>query len=396
MRIAIVTENFFPKVDGVTRTLGRLLEHLNSMGHHVLLAGPESGMDTYAGAELLGTVGLPFPLYPELKMNLWRAGWTKRLVQFAPDVIHLVDPVWLGAVAIAISHLKLPHVPIVTSYHTNLAAYCDHFGWKYIKPFMWQWNLFCHSKGRYTACPSPSTRTMLEHHAFSNVRLWPRGVDRSLFSPVHRSSAMRSEWTDGSEPNTVEKTILLSVGRLSYEKNLGLLIDAYKQMDHTLCHLVLVGHGPAGEEIKSGCEQLGIPVTFTGYLEGNRLATAFASADVFAFPSTTETFGQVVLESMASGLPVVGLMAEGVKDLVEHGKTGLLLETTGLSYTAQCEQYKANLLKLIHNNLLRTQMGANAVRASSHYSWWNAMECMVQVYRDAVEESSLKERLECY
>ncbi|KAI9016298.1 hypothetical protein CLU79DRAFT_678512, partial [Phycomyces nitens] len=323
MHIAIVTENFLPKVDGVTRTLARLLEHLQAGGHRVAVFGPESGMETYAGAELYGTAGIPFLPYPELKLNLWRPEFTRKLVEFKPNVIHLVDPVWLGVAALAICHTKLQDIPVVSSYHTNLATYCGHFGLGIFTPLMWRWNLFCHSRCRYTVCPSSSTRDMLEHHEFNNVRLWPRGVDTTIFSPRYRSSSLRAEWTGQQD---TPKTILLYVGRLSHEKNIGLVVDAYKQLDHARCHLVLVGHGPAHKDIKSECERLEIPVTFTGYLQGTELATAFSSADLFVFPSTTETFGQVVLEAMASGLPVVGLVAEGVRDLVQDRKTGLLLD----------------------------------------------------------------------
>ena len=126
MRIAIITENFLPKLDGVTRTVARVLEHLQATGHQALLLGPESGMQQYAGAEVIGTAGLPLPFYPELKANLFRPLFLRRLREFRPEVIHLVDPVFLGAAGLATA--RMLHVPVVSSYHTNLAAYCEHFG----------------------------------------------------------------------------------------------------------------------------------------------------------------------------------------------------------------------------------------------------------------------------
>src|SRR4030081_1356632 len=126
MRIAIITENFLPKLDGVTRTLALLLEHLQSTGHEALLLGPDSGMDHYAGAELVGTAGLPLPFYPELKLNFFRPLFLRRLNEFQPDIIHLVDPVILGAPGLAAA--RLMNIPLVSSYHTNLAAYCEYFG----------------------------------------------------------------------------------------------------------------------------------------------------------------------------------------------------------------------------------------------------------------------------
>ncbi|KAI9314476.1 glycosyl transferase group 1 [Dichotomocladium elegans] len=382
MRIAIITENFLPKVDGVTRTLSRLLEHLEQTGHEVLLLGPESGMKEFASAELMGTAGIPFPPYPELKLNLWRPAFTRRLLEFDPHVIHLVDPVWLGAVGLAICRYYLPKTPLVSSYHTNLATYCGHFGFGAFVPSMWRWNKFCHSFCKYVACPSKSTKRILAEQGFSsNIRIWPRGVDMRLFSPARRTP-------DTLWPDHVGKTILLYVGRVSYEKNLGLVIEAYRKMDHDRCHLVIVGHGPAMDEIRSGCIQSSLCVTFTGYLQGTELATVYASADVFVFPSTTETFGQVVLEAMASGLPVCGLWAEGVCDLVDHGRTGLLLDATDLSKEELTAGYRKQMETLVNKTQLRIEMGRAAVRSAKQYTWWEAMECMTQIYRDAIADSA--------
>ncbi|KAI8982147.1 hypothetical protein BDF20DRAFT_797465, partial [Mycotypha africana] len=328
MRIAIVTENFLPKVDGVTRTLARLLEYLQAHHHQVILLGPESGLDTYAGAQLYGTSGLPFPPYPELKLNFWRSEFTKQLIRFQPHVIHLVDPVFLCAAALfsilKLNKSKLSHIPIVASYHTNLASYCIQFGYgSWIANLMWRWNRFCHSHCCYTVCPSNSTKQALEKNGFKNLRLWYRGIDTDLFTPTKRSNALRYQWICSKD-----KVIILYVGRVSYEKNLGLLLNSYKGMDHRRCHLIIVGDGPALKNMKRECHQQNIPVTYTGYLHGLELAVAYASADIFAFPSFTETFGQVILESMASGLPVVGLLAEGVRDLVTDQETGLLLDAS--------------------------------------------------------------------
>ncbi|KAI9305862.1 glycosyl transferase group 1 [Cunninghamella echinulata] len=390
MRILIISESFLPKVDGVTRTIAKLLEHLERQNHQVMLFCPDNGETTYAGAELVGTGGLPFLPYPELKLNLWRPTFTKKLLAFQPQVIHLVDPVWLGAAALAVLKLfqknQVGNIPIVSSYHTNLATYCTHFGWGIFTPLMWRWNQFCHSYCRYTVCPSQSTREMLWAHGFKNVRLWQRGVDMNLFSPALRSNELRAQWmglTDDDD-DIINKTIILYVGRVSYEKNLGLVVDTYKQMDHSKCHLVIVGHGPAFDPIQQSCLASGTPVTFTGYLYGTNLATAFASADFFAFPSTTETFGQVILEAMASGLPVSGLLAEGVRDLVQQDETGLLLDITNLTYEEQCVKYKQCWMKLINNPQHRKLMGENALESAKQYTWPRAMEHMVQVYRDAI------------
>ncbi|KAI9487616.1 MAG: glycosyl transferase group 1 [Benjaminiella poitrasii] len=386
MRIGIITENFLPKIDGVTRTLGRLLEHLRSTGHEVIVLGPETNMEYYAGAKLFGTFGIPFFLYPELKFNFWRPKFTEALIEFQPDVIHLIDPAFLCPMGLAIIRRHFPHTPIVSSYHTNLALYCEHFGYGFLKSIMWKWNRYCHSSSRSVACPSTSTMSVLNEQHFKNVRVWPRGVDFSIFSPSRRSEPLRSRWMHLSSPEeAVRKTVLLYVGRVSFEKNIKLVIESYRGMNHTTCHLVLVGDGPAYKELQKYCLAFNIPVTFTGYLQGSELAEAYASADIFAFPSTTETFGQVVLEAMASGLPVVGIEAEGVKDLVENNRTGLLLNVFGLSVQEQQVKYRALLeLLVVQRYTVLKEMSQRAIEVAKKYTWYEAMNSMVQIYQDAV------------
>lgn len=154
-------------------------------------------------------------------------------------------------------------------------------------------------------------------------------------------------------------------------------------MDHSNCHLVIVGDGPAYAEVEQ--ELSGLPVTFTGYLRGPELATAYASADAFAFPSYTETFGQVVLEAMASGLPVVGLLSEGVRDLVEHGRTGFLLDTQKMSEEEQVAGYQELRLRLVQNQPMRHEMSIAASVSAHQHTWHEAMECLVRGYHEVIE-----------
>lgn len=203
---------------------------------------------------------------------------------------------------------------------------------------MWALQLRLHSRCITTFCPSPSTRTMLAANGFDNVELWPRGADMALFNPDRRSAALRARWsgtTVGDAPPGIGasralKTIITYVGRISHEKNIGLLILAFRGLEacvkmldpnHPGCKVVLVGGGPAKMALEEECGDLDIE--FMGYQKGEELAACYASSDIFAFPSHSETFGNVVLEALASGLPVIGLRAEGVCDLVEDGRTGV-------------------------------------------------------------------------
>jgi len=402
LRIAIVTENFLPNVDGVTRTLARLLATLRAEGHEALVLGPESGMTSYEGHEVCGTKGIPLYFYPGLK-------------EFDPDVIHYVDPIWLSAQAQPLIEYAFPDTAAVSSYHTNLARYAGVYGFHWLTSTMWQLQRRLHGHCIATFCPSPSTRSMLHGEGFDNVRLWPRGVDTSLFNATRRSCALRSSWNVGLKEKP--KVVLSYVGRISHEKNIGLLIEAFeglevaaKALDPTFpgCKLILVGDGPARVELEKACSSQNPDVIFMGYRKGTELAECYASSDVFAFPSHSETFGNVVLEALASGLPAVGLHAEGVCDLVEHGKTGYLLDLAALpgavvgqksggvpsntqelltrgtsTFATAVLQYRALLLRLIINRTSREYMSSQALAYAGTRTWSEAMGCLIRGYQEA-------------
>jgi glycosyltransferase involved in cell wall biosynthesis len=368
MRVAVVTENFLPKLDGVTRTLAMLLEHLRRRGHQAILIGPEGSPRRYAGFRVFGARGLPLPFYPELRALAPPPEFGRRLSWFRPDVLHVADPVLLGAAGVGWA--RRVGVPIVASYHTNLAAYCAHYGFPFLQEPAWFYRKVLHNQCEATLCPSPSTAREVERRGFERVGVWPRGVDSALFTPARRSEAWRR--TFGGDAQRV----ILYAGRLSYEKNLGALVDAFKALDEPDTHLVLVGDGPARESLEHALA--GRAVTFTGYLRAEALATAYASVDVFAFPSLTETFGQVVQEAMASGLPVVGFDAEGVRDLVTDGETGLLARDHSTRAFAEL------LRSALHSDQLRVSLGAQAHAFAATRTWESVMDRLLAVYQKAI------------
>lgn len=365
MRVAIVTENFLPKLDGVTRTLAMLLEHLQRKGHTALLLGPEGAPRRYAGARIVAARGVPLPIYPELRLLFPAPALERRLALFRPDIVHVVDPMILGAAGIVWGQRL--GVPVLASYHTNLAAYCSYFHLGALAAPLWAYRRLLHNQCAVTLSPSPSTARELQQQGFSRVDVWSRGVDTELFSPERRSLAWRTRITgDAAMP------IVLYTGRLSHEKNLTALVSAFTSLRHKRAHLVLVGDGPARSDLERTLA--GHPATFLGYLRGEALAEAFASADVFAFPSLTETFGQVVREAMASGLPVVAFDAEGVRDQILSGKTGLLAPTNDTTAFA----------KLLENLLTHTErrraLGIQAREVTSSHTWHAVMNSLLAVY----------------
>ncbi|GAA5979165.1 hypothetical protein JCM5350_007088 [Sporobolomyces pararoseus] len=467
LRVAIVTENFLPKVDGVTRTLAMLLEHLAAEGHEAMILGPSSPLKSYAGHEVVSTKGIPLlGVYKGLGLNFVRPLFISKLKDFKPDVIQFVDPIWLCAQTIPIVQYFFPNTPLVSSYHTNLAMYATLFGFSWLTPAMWALQRTLHGRCNLTFCPSPSTSRMLEDHKFNNVRLWPRGVDVDLFRPEARDFALRQSWDvepqaldehhpsprinpttsrrnsfddlpllslppayaahgySSSSPSTPidgSKLVVLYVGRISWEKNLRLLIEAFRGLENAdpstgrpPCQLIFVGDGPARTEAQDLCNTYNLGAKFLGFKKGGELAACFASSDIFAFPSWTETFGQVVSEAQSCGLPVVGLRAEGVCDLVEDEHTGLLLDMDDLlstpppspppgtafkplptnphslvgssspTFPLAVKMYHDLLTRAATQHEERRQMGNNAHLVASKRSWFSAMEMLINGYREVV------------
>ncbi len=378
MRVALVTENFLPKLDGVTRTLAMLLEYLQRNGHQAVVIGPEGSPRHYAGARIFGAHGIPLPFYPELRLSWPEPVFEGRLSLFHPDVIHVVEPVILGAAGITWGGRL--GVPVVSSYHTNLAAYCSYFRLGMLVEPTWFYRRYLHNQCARTLCPSPSTRAELVNRGFTQVQVWPRGVDTQLFSPERRSLAWRRRMSGHEE----RRTIILYVGRLSHEKNLMALVSAYSKIETSSTQLVVVGDGPARPDIERALA--GHNAICTGYLSGEALAEAYASADIFAFPSMTETFGQVVLEAMASHLPVVAFDAEGVRDQVRHGQSGFLAAPGDL------KGFTHALSMLVAAPELRQSVGAEAYRLATRQSWDTAMDGLMEVYQSVAHRTLSPQR----
>jgi glycosyltransferase involved in cell wall biosynthesis len=371
MRVALVTENFLPKLDGVTRTLAMLLEHLQLRGHSAVVFGPQGAPRRYAGARVFGAPGIPLPMYRELRALIPPPEFERRLARFRPDVVHVVEPMLLGAAGI--KWAQRLDAPIVSSYHTDLAAYCSYFQLGLLAPAVWAYRRFLHNQCAVTLCPSASTMLQVRAHGVERVGLWPRGVDSALFTPARRSDTWRARVAgDPARP------IVLYVGRLSPEKNLRALVHACAALGRDDAHLVFVGDGPMRPELQRALADR--RVTFTGYLSGDALAEAYASSDVFAFPSLTETFGQVVQEAMASGLPVIACDAGGVHDLVRHGETGYLAPPTDDG------AFVCALRDLLAAPEQRARFAAQARAFAEQRTWERVMDDLLRVYGDVIAD----------
>ncbi len=356
MRIAYFTETFLPKIDGVVNTLCHLLEHLHQRNHESIVFAPSGCPSHYASTSIIEVPSCPFPIYPELRIASPWTDFGSQLADFKPDIVHVLAPFFLGAAGLR-SARKLG-IPIIASYHTDIPGYAKRYGFPFLSNLFWRYLHSLHEQSQLNLCPSQPVIDELASHGFSKLKLWSRGVNTQLFSPERRSDSMRDRLTEGHS----DAPLLLYVGRLAAEKR----TDWLKQIPYAIpnARLAIVGDGPERQSLERAMRNL--PVVFTGYLRGLSLAQAYASADLFIFPSANETFGNVLLEAMASGLPVVTAASGGPLDIVKEGETGLL-------FPAQSREMFIRSVRDLTNNLSKRLVMSHACRDFAETNSWNAV-----------------------
>ena len=373
MRIALFTETFLPKVDGIVTRLRHTIEHLERNGDRVLVIAPDGGLTEYKGAKVHGVPGIPLPLYPELKLALPSVGTKEVINQFQPDLIHVVNPAVLGLGGIY--YAKTMQIPLVASYHTHLPQYLHHYGLGAIEGVFWEFLKATHNQARLNLCTSTAMVNELVNHGIQRVDLWQRGVDTEMFQPSLASKQMRSRLSQGNP----DSPLLLYVGRVSAEKQ----IDEIKPVLEAIpeARLAIVGDGPNREALEA--HFAGTNTFFVGYLQGLELASAYASADAFVFPSRTETLGLVLLEAMAAGCPVVAANSGGIPDIVTDGENGYLFEADDPQGAVTATQ------RLLEAKEEREQLRINARQEAERWGWAAATRQLQSYYRSVLEANTL-------
>lgn len=309
LRLALFTDTYAPQVNGVARTLQRLAAAVTARGGAVRVFTTDDP-DADQADEVVRFPGRAFWAYPQLRLA-WppREAVRRALADFAPTLVHVATEFGVG-LAGRRAALDLG-LPLVTSYHTNFTSYAEHYHLGFLAQPGWQYLRWFHGGASRTFCPTHAIRRELEARDFANVAVWSRGVDGARFAPAYRSAALRARL--GAEDDTV---VVGYIGRLALEKGLPVAVEAMRQVMAAhpgRVRFVVGGDGPYEQAMRAAAPA---GTTFLGRLTGTALAEAFASCDLFLFPSTTDTFGNVLLEAMASGVPVMGADVGPTRELL--------------------------------------------------------------------------------
>ncbi|WP_417899241.1 glycosyltransferase family 1 protein [Bacillus haimaensis] len=378
MKIAIFTDTFAPDVNGVARTLKRFTAYLEKNNIEYRVFAPVSSGEDLFSSHVHRFASLPFFLYPECRIALPNMISVKaELQKFQPDIIHVATPFNIGLCGL--HYAKKLNIPVVGSYHTDFDKYLEYYDLQFLTKFLWTYMRWFHRPLRKIFVPSIDTQEHLKKHGFTNTAIWPRGVDCNLFDPGTTSSSIKEKF------QIKEKYLISFVGRLAPEKDVALLpaIEAALPQhirEHT--HWLIVGDGPLKQDLM---KQAPSNMTFGGFRSGSELTEIYAASDLFVFPSATETFGNVVLESLACGTPVIGADAGGVRTIIENGVTGILCPEKNI------EAFAGAIASLLHDSSLRKGMGLAGRQYALLQSWDAIFERLLSEYHLALQVEELQE-----
>lgn len=374
MKIALFSEVYWPMVSGVGVTLLRLTDGLQARGHEVRVysAGYALPPGVAERPEAHRSPSIPLFLYPDVQWAFPRGrDLLEDAARFRPDVVHVATEFAMGLAGLKVA--RQLELPAVASAHTDYESYASRYGLQWLMRWGWKYLQWFYGQTELVLCPSRIYEAHLNERGVSHTGIWTRGVDPKEFAPGFRSEAYRQAL------GVAEGDLLVTyIGRLAREKNLGLLIEAWPELRarHPRAQLVLVGQGPLEEEIRKH-ELPGVHLA--GLLRGDDLAAAYASADLFVFPSTTETFGNSLLEAMASGLPTVAAGAGGVLDFAEHGRNAWLVEGES------AEALRDGLERLMGDASLRRQLAEGGLATAAERSWNAIFDRLIADYTRVVE-----------
>src|SRR5262245_30755585 len=378
LRIALFSEVYWPMVSGVGVTLLRLTEALQARGHQVRVYSATYALPPEGDRpEVHRSPSVPFFLYPDVQWAFPRLrDVVEDLSRFRPDVVHVATEFSLGIAGVKAA--RQLGIPIVASAHTDYDQYAVRYGVPWALRAGWHYLRWFYGQAHRVLCPSRIYEEHLHSRGVTHTGVWSRGVDPGEFHPRFRSEAYRARFGVGAND-----LLVTYIGRIAREKNLELLLRAWETLVGSRggAQLVLVGRGPLEEEIRRR-ELPGVHVT--GLMKGRELGEAYASADVFTFPSPTETFGNSLLEAMGSGLPSLVAAAGGVLESAEHGRNAWLVAPNST------EAITDGLSRLLADPALRRRLAEGALQTAGERRWDVVYDQLVADYRAAASSRVIR------
>lgn len=377
MKIAYFTDTYYPEINGVTNTLNNLTAYLRKTGieYRILAPDYDNRHEAHEDAVLRFKAIRPL-VYPNSRLALPLNRTVRNaIIEFDPDIIHITSELGIGLSGLRVA--RELNIPIVMSYHTNFDSYLNFYGFGHMEKPYWGYMKWFHSFAEVNLCPSSNTLSTLEKMGFRNPDVWSRGIDGSMFNPANYSETVREKL------NGKDKTIFLYVGRIAREKGLDTLAEAIGIMNEKYGDKIIftfTGDGPYLKEL----EEMNIPnAVFTGFLQKKELAEVYASSDIFVFPSGTETFGNVLLEAMGSGLPVICTDSGGVTDFTNH------LENAYVCRYRDAENLAEGMTEMLINPELRREIRREGLETAEIRSWDYIFDGLISQYERALDKSGV-------
>lgn len=372
MKIAIFAGTLNEHQDGVTRVLYKQISYFKNLGYE--LSFFTASYDESNKLENVHKVrSIPFPLYSDYKLTIpEKKKVFRKLEKIEPDIVFINSPCTLGLIATKVANTM--SIPVVATYHTHFPTYLSYYKISIFKSFVWKYMRYLYGKCEKVFVPSRTVEKDLNDNGITNTKYIPHGVDTTVFNPTHRNLNLKKQL--GVEG----KKIVLFVGRIVKEKNIDVLEDAMNLLhERNDFVLVIAGGGPYLEYYQNRMKN----TIFLGHIETTKLAEVYSSSDIFVFPSVTESFGNVILEAMASGLPPVVAKSFGASELIEDYQNGLLAEPNS------AEDLANKLKLLLDDEHLRKKLSESAFKSSQKFSWDNILGIYNQCFKKIANNSKL-------
>lgn len=371
-RVVIVTESFLPSLNGVTNSVLRVLETLHEQGHEALIIAPTSPVSEYLGFKVIKTKHFHFKQFP---VALPLMAMRRIFREFQPDVVHVAAPFALGRQALRVA--KSLDIPAIAIYQTDISGYLQRYNLELLKPAVDEFVARIHRQASITLAPTPETAANLSALNAGKVGVWGRGIDLNAYRPDRKQTlevqALRAKYV---RPGNL---LVGFVGRLAAEKQVSRMSELFGVQG---VEFLIVGDGPERASLEDKFR--GRPVTFTGRLEGEALANAYATLDVFVHFGTEETFGQTIQEAQASELPVIAPARGGPVHLIENGVTGLLVNPD------EVRPYRESLQMLLSDAKLRKRIARQARESVMERTWARNNDKLLEHYRIAISDLKAK------